>query len=290
VTALLYLAIIALWVIFLVPWLIRRRDTTTGRRSADRYHRAMAVLSRRHHGPDEIVPVAEHEDEAVTEAYVDTYRDPWGATLQRSLGSLGSWVPLGGSRAGGGSTASVRRRRVLMVLGALCIGALGGAGLGVLPVAVAVAALGALGGYLVLLASTGRGRLAAAGAGLDAADLRARTRAAQAQADGMLAARGGVASPRAEAGRHESGGLWEPVATSLPGKVVHPGADGARNGPDMVERAHQQRREAQARAQARFEQDMAALRPEQEVVEAQIAELASFEEPVRREVRRAANQ
>ena len=45
-TGLVYLAIIALWAVFLIPWLGRHRDEHNGRRTADRYHRAMDTLAR----------------------------------------------------------------------------------------------------------------------------------------------------------------------------------------------------------------------------------------------------
>jgi hypothetical protein len=287
VTALLYLAIIALWMIFLIPWIGRHRDATNGRRSAARYRRAMAVLSRRHAGPAELVPVAEHEDEAITQGYVDDYRDPWGAALQRSLGSFASLAPKlqGASGRGPAAPAAVRRRRILLGLAAALLASVLGVGVGVLPWWVAAVAGVLLASYCGLLVAMRGAGASSAPSGLDAGELRARTIAAQRAADGLLAPRGAAGAAAGSAAAAAAGGLWAPVDTSLPGKVVQPGAGESHSGAAMVARAQQQRAD-QERAQARFERDMAALQPDPAVLEEEIADLAQFHAHGQREVRR----
>lgn len=259
VTGLVYLAIIALWAVFLVPWFSRHRDDQIGRRSADRYRRAMNTLARsgnaRHRSATEIV----HEEE-----WGQDLPDP--THLWRSFVSVVS--PAG--KAPRAAALAHRRRNVLMALAA-------GTGFSVvvtfavgLPAFLPVVFVLLTAGYVTLLARAVQP--AALGLNADRAAetdrLRSATLAAQDRARDLLH------PPQRVSG---AGDEWSAVATPLPTYVSKPKASKSPrvldltkpwNGAAMVEQAQTERDRAaaeKAAAQAQFDREMAALEVDPQV-------------------------
>jgi hypothetical protein len=286
VTGLVYLAIIALWAAFLIPWLRRHRDELHGRRSADRYQRAMDTLAK---ASDD-----QHDDDYEPEDELPA--DDVGAgsntlpTPQQALAIVSGLL----GRTGSSGRAVRRRRRVLAVLGAGFAAAVAGTLAGYLPGVAPAAFAGLLVVYVTVLlrtaASPAAESRAAAG---DADELRAEARRAQRQAQALLRAR--------QSASGDESGRWDAVPTTLPTYVTKPKAAKvprvvdltapARGtaGEAMVARAQQERdRARKSAAQRQFEQEIAAVEPDslQEV-----AELVSppEREEYRQPYRRAAN-
>jgi hypothetical protein len=281
-----YLAIIALWAAFLIPWLRRHRDELHGRRSADRYQRAMDTLAK---ASDD-----QHDDDYEPEDELPA--DDVGAgsntlpTPQQALAIVSGLL----GRTGSSGRAVRRRRRVLAVLGAGFAAAVAGTLAGYLPGVAPAAFAGLLVVYVTVLlrtaASPAAESRAAAG---DADELRAEARRAQRQAQALLRAR--------QSASGDESGRWDAVPTTLPTYVTKPKAAKvprvvdltapARGtaGEAMVARAQQERdRARKSAAQRQFEQEIAAVEPDslQEV-----AELVSppEREEYRQPYRRAAN-
>lgn len=299
-TGLVYLAIIALWVMFLIPWLGRHRDEQNGRKTADRYHRAMDTLARagrtirhpRDHD-DELTELEADELEALEVANAPAFMIPDVGQAWRSLAATVRVRP----RAGRGSTAAMRRRRVLMVLVGTVVAAGAAALAGVLPVIVPGVVAVLLSGYLLLMVrQASRADLGAQSPPTGSAQAdryREATRRAQAQARGLLAPRQQETDAPAAA--------WDAVPATLPTYVSKPKASKvprvvdltaptrAWNGQAMVQRAQQERRRAEAAAaQEQFEREMAVLErdPVQEVAELANPDRATYQ---RQTYRRAAN-
>lgn len=297
-TGLVYLAIIALWVMFLIPWLGRHRDEQNGRKTANRYHRAMDTLARAGHTirhprdhDDELTELEADELQAMEVANAPSYAVPNLADTWHSF--LAVVKPDGGRR----SSAAKRRRRVLAVLTVALLGAVGGALAGVVPGVVVVGMVILLVGYLTLLVrqasrsavSSDRQRTGSA----QADRFREETRRAQAQARGLLA-------PEQSATGATEG--WDAVPATLPTYVSKPKASKvprivdltspsrAWNGAAMVQRAQQERQRAQAAEAAarQFEREISVV--ERDPVQ-EVAELANPEQPTysRSTYRRAAN-
>lgn len=305
-TGLVYLAIIALWVMFLIPWLGRHREEQNGRKSADRYHRAMDTLARardtiRHpgsheHGED----LDERSDGGDGYGYGD---DVDGLVPGRPALDLAAaadaWSTVVGvvrpSAAARRSPAARRRRLVLLILGTGFAATLAGAALGYLPAFAPVALGGLMIGYLTLLLRQARttGRPSSRGASAEADRYRQATRRAQEQARGLYA-------PPASVEQSATG--WDAVPTTLPTYVSKPKAakvprvvdlasgSHAWTGEEMVQRARQERQRAQQEAaREQFEREMAAVEPDRSD---EVAALANPTQPLpvqRQAYRRAAN-
>ncbi len=305
-TGLVYLAIIVLWAVFLIPWLSRHRDEQNGRRSADRYHRAMDSLARATHGrrrrdDDEAADLHDEIDE-IDDEIDETDADELdrGRTLPPMPSPTQAvqvvLALVRRPRQGRGGTAARRRRRVLIALSLGLAGTLAGALAGVLPGAAPALFVGLLVAYLtVLLRAASRAGLVAPEGSTAAADrYREATRRAQDQARGLLA-------PRTGAERDSARG-WDAVPTTLPTYVSKPKATKVPrimdltapgrqwDGQAMVQRAQQERRRTRlVQAQEQFDREMAVMEPDPM---AQIAELANPAEVAREQrptYRRAAN-
>jgi hypothetical protein len=297
-----YLAIIALWVMFLIPWLGRHREEQNGRKSADRYHRAMDTLARardtiRHPGVQEL---GEDLDEEPDDGYGDDSDalGPGRPALDFA-GAADAWSTVVGvlrpSAAARRSPAARRRRLVMLILGTGFAATLAGAALGYLPAFAPVALGGLLIGYLTLLLRQARTTAgpSARGASAEADRYRQATRRAQEQARGLYA-------PPASAERSTTG--WDAVPTTLPTYVSKPKAakvprvvdlasgSPAWTGEEMVQRAMQERQRAQQEAaRQQFEREMAAVEPDRTD---EVAALANPTQPLphqRQTYRRAAN-
>lgn len=294
-----YLAIIALWVMFLIPWLGRHRDEHNGRKTADRYHRAMDTLARAGHS----IRHPRDDDDALTDEETSEFEatDPVTAPSVAIPGLRDGWrtitAALVPSVADRRSTAAKRRRRVLLLLAAGLSLAIAGAVAGLLPSIVAVLVAGLLAGYLALLVrQASRAGLGATGqrsASAETDRYREATRRAQAQARGLL-------HPQQRAASAAQG--WDAVPATLPTYVTKPKASKVPRvvdltsthrgwtGEQMVQRAQEERRRTQDAAREQFEREMAALRPDpvEEVAElANPTEQASYQP--RPSYRRAAN-
>jgi len=304
VTGLVYLAIIALWVVFLIPWLSRHRDEQNGRRSADRYHRAMDTLARaaghrRSTGQADAEVESEETSSPMRQEDEDEDDDetehapsslPGFADVSRTLlASLRATGPLGRGRT------AKRRRRVIALLGVALAGAVAAAVAGLVPGAAPALVGGLLVVYLTIVVR--QVVRSAEPAGVRAGGSADRHRAATAQAQRQ--ARGLLTPPPQQQGRSRT---WEAVPTTLPTYVSKPKASkvprvvdltspGRRwTGEAMVQQAQRERRESHLeRAQQQFDREMAVLEPDPT---AAVEELANAAEPAvqqRPTYRRAAN-
>lgn len=266
VTGLVYLAIIALWVVFLIPWLGRHRDEQGAKHSADRYQRAMDTLARARQRPEH--PVAEDEPAqlALEEDTVGSDGRHWRAVLS----SLLRRPPARASRA------ARRRRQLVLLLSGLSIASLGGAATGMLPGFAAVACVLLLSGYVAaIFRVTAPSTMSAPHASAEADRYRQEAVRAQAQARAMLQ----TEPPRQG---------WEPVPATLPTYVTKPRAPRVPRvveiaapkqewtGEALVDAAQQERRKA---AQHVFEQEIRAVEPDQDE---RIPELADPTAPLPR--------
>jgi hypothetical protein len=286
VTGLVYLAIIALWAAFLIPWLSRHRDELHGRRSGDRYQRAMDSLAK---ASDDQQDEDDHADDLLAED-VGPAASPLPTPAQ-AMAIVGALL----GRSGSSGRVVRRRRRVLAVLGAGFAAAVAGTLAGYLPGVAPVAFAGLLVVYLTVLVRTAARPATEGWAATGASDEhREAARRAQRQAQALLRARQSAAAS-GESGR------WDAVPTTLPTYVTKPKAAKvprvvdltapARGtaGEAMVARAQQEReRSRKSLAQRQFEQEIAAVEPD--ALE-EVAELVSPREPeeYRQPYRRAAN-
>lgn len=268
-TGLVYLAIIALWAVFLIPWLSRHRDEFHVRRSGGRYQRAL----------DSLAASDEQADDGSDEAYADR--------VSGSGVELPSWQPLAslgallGRRSKAGDKTLKRRRRVLIVLAVSLAATLGATLAGYLPgiVPVVVASLSVL--YCGVLVRASRTVAGPVRVSPSSEARREEARRAQRQAQALLRGRQPVANP--EPGR------WDAVPTTLPTYVTKPkaakvprvmdlkGAARGSEGEAMVARAQEeQERARRAAAERQFDREIAVVEPD---AMEEVAELASPSEP-----------
>ena len=257
-TGLVYLAIIALWVVFLVPWFSRHRDDQIGRRKADRYRRAMSTLSRsggtRHRAT---VPA---EDDASWQGDLTRATDVW-QTARSMLSTAG--------KSPAAAAASRRRARVLVGLSALLVVSLVLTLLVGLPGVVPVALIGLLAVYGTLLARSTRSVTAGLvdARAAEAEVSRAATLAAQQRASGLL---GGSGHSRVRDAR--PAGAWDAVPQTLPTYVSKPKASKFPRVLDLTAPGHsydaaamlqqaaaERSRSQQTAAEAQFQREMAAI-------------------------------
>jgi len=282
-----YLAIIALWAVFLIPWLGRHRDEHNGRRTADRYHRAMDTLARgsrvRREADGHAEQDSEYSDDDVELLDSQAVEDDLatGPSMPDPLAAVGLVLGTLRGRERGGLAAR-RRRRVLLVLIAGFVGSLGASLAGVLPGATPALFVVLMVAYLTVLfrqASRGDAPGLATSGQAEADRYRQAAHRAHQQAQGLL-----VQSE--DAGQEQSRG-WDARPTTLPTYVSKPKASkvprvvdltapGRRwTGEAMVQRVQEDRRRteaAQAEAQAQFEREMAVL--ERDPIE-EVSELAN---------------
>jgi hypothetical protein len=255
-----YLAIIALWAAFLIPWLSRHRDELHIRRGADRYQRAMDSLAKadddHHDQTDDEDDLLDREIGASSVPMVSVRQ-----AMAMASGLLGS-----GARSPGG--AAKRRRRVLVLLGVAFAAALAGTLAGYLPgVAPAAVAVLLVIYVSVLLRTAAKPGVGGRTAGSDSHAHREEARRAQRQAQALLRARQSAA--------RESSGGWDAVPATLPTYVTKPKAAKvprvvdltapARGtaGEAMVAQARQERERVRKNAaQQQFEQEIAAVEPD----------------------------
>lgn len=283
-TALVYLAIIALWALFLIPWLGRQRDEQAGRRSGERYNTAMRELRNRH---------AEHHETADAEPAFDEAEEPrrvedesagprWGGLVSR-------FASLRPARRAGSSPAARRRRLVLAILGAGLLASIAGVAAGMLPAPVPAVFAVLLAAYLAALAGQSRRSrsAASAGSGSDAARHREAARLAHLQAQNLMGM--GRAAEQPADSRWDAQPTHVPVYVSKPRaskvpRVMDPiRSDETWTGQDMVARAQEMKRQARL-AQEQFEREIAVVEPDP------VAEVARMANPDESEpYRRAAN-
>lgn len=281
-TGLVYLAIIALWAVFLVPWVSRHREEQHDKRSADRYLRAMDTLAKANHSHEEFRrEQAPAHDDAAEDASA-TPSMAWNLVAD----------PF--NRTGGRSAAvAKRRRRVLAILAAGLLGSLAAAISGIIHGAVAGVFIGLMVVYLTALS---RGSVRASGnrrsvslRRSDADWYREATRRAQQQARGLLSSQTGRDQPK--------GQTWDARPTTLPTyvsksraskvpRVVDLKSHGRPWGEAMVQQAQEERRRAQ---EVQFEREMSVIQPDPSV---EVAELANPEpwRAGRHQYRRAVNE
>lgn len=295
VTGLVYLAIIALWAMFLIPWLGRHRDDQNGRRSADRFHKAMDTLAREGSTP------AEDGYDGVEDGGHGVDEDDASRFAPAALPPLGqAWtvVLAAMSRPGArrGRSAASRRRRVLGVLTVGLLATVAGVLAGVLPGA-SPAVFGALIALylIVLVGQSVRARRASAADSRHAQTDRFRQAAnrAQEQARDLL-----VDRSNQDAGSERR---WDAVEATLPTYVSKPRASKVPRvvdltspgrewtGEAMVQRAQAEQRKARTVAQAQFDREMAAIGPDPIAEVAELANLAEVPIEKRQTYRRAAN-
>jgi hypothetical protein len=305
VTGLVYLAIIALWAVFLIPWLSRHRDEHHGRRAADRYQRAMDTLAR---AGDDSRPAAdagadESEDSDDAEEGDDAdWSDEDDAVLMSGALPAPQQVAalLAGAVGGRGRTSSSvirRRRRVLVLLSTAFAGSLAASVAGFVPGALPTIIAVLLAAYVSVLLRTAAKQAAGTDAALDGRLLdphREAAQRAQRQAQALLRQRRAT-SPDAVNG-------WDAVPTTLPTYVSKPKASKVPRvvdltapsrrwtGEAMVQRAQEERRRANTvRAQEQFDREMAIVEPDAVDDVAELANPLDLRDSYRQPYRRAAN-
>ncbi len=244
-TGLIYVILIAVWVVVLVPRFIRHHDESRRRRESERLEAALAP-------------------EATFAGDESDHRAGSWAEYLRSLTNVDASVLVGQVRAPQGRHAR-RRRTIVLGLSTTMTVSVAGAVLGVLPGFLAVVTAVLLGGYVAAVVTQVRrgevGRSATAGGAVAEPAVRA-GRAASASTDGVRVV------------QHDSGAgsTWEPLQTTLPTYVSKPKAsriprriDLTREGwtgADMVQEAR--RRQGSPELQEQFEREFAVVAPDED--------------------------
>ena len=297
-TALVYLAIIALWAVFLIPWLGRHRDEQNGRRSGERYNRAMRTLASNRREREAAPLDDESADLELSDFGVSDFDEEWSPAGAPPLQALGSFLAgmrpsaRHGEQRPSAAKAARRRRTVLVGVAGIFLASVIAAAAGLLPGAAPAVALALLVAYLTALAGQARSRRGASSVTRSEPD-RYREAARRAQQEARSVINGEVSSDV----RREDG--WDARPTTLPTYVSKPKAskvprilrvDGASQewtGQAMVQRAQEEQRRARE-AQAQFEREMAFVEPDP-VVEMERLANPGDPSPARQAYRRAAN-
>lgn len=193
-TGLLYAAVIAMWAVVLLPRWLGTSDRYRDARSTQRFRRSLRSVSVRRHRSHDVAAMPGRRPSRVDTAPVD-------AAIDKHL-DLGIDPFVGSAEDGhrqrareqqvrqrATAAAALRRRRIVMGLGAVTLLLLVGALLGVAPVFPALLSTTALGGYLYLLRSQSRARAQALRASRRRQESPARAAAPAAQRDTWEAVR-----------------------------------------------------------------------------------------------------
>jgi len=273
VTGLIYVVLIAVWGVVLVPRWLRRHDES--KRFKDRDRMAAALTHESDIDDDSIeVHDGDHHRAATWGEYVRGLTHIDVGHYARALSSRQR------------SVAAGRRRRVLMILGAVLAVSLVGSFAGLLPGSLVALSTLVLVGYVsVMFYQLRRRELALAGAATGAPDL-------MSQADGSM---GNPAGTLVDGVRVvEPANTWEPRETTLPTYVSKTKASkiprridltSGWTGADMVARAREQQASPELRDQ--FTREWSAVQPDED---AEVAHYAQGYDEDEGYYRRAVNE